>query len=73
MVAIYLPLPKVFFSELILTHLIGEDLVHFEVFGQHMMIVNSRELARELFEKRSLIYSDRPQVPMIDLCVLYNI
>ncbi|KAK7049423.1 hypothetical protein VNI00_006024 [Paramarasmius palmivorus] len=43
-----------------------EDLVHFEVFGQHMMIVNSRELAHELFDKRSLIYSDRPQVPMID-------
>ncbi|KAK7037474.1 hypothetical protein VNI00_010966 [Paramarasmius palmivorus] len=48
----------------------GQDLVHVQVLGQHITIVNSREMARELFEKRSLIYSDRPYVPMIDLCVI---
>ena len=51
-------------------YLTGQDLVHLQVLGQHIMIVNSREMARELFEKRSLIYSDRPYVPMIDLCVI---
>ncbi|KAK7037472.1 hypothetical protein VNI00_010964 [Paramarasmius palmivorus] len=45
----------------------GQDLVHLQVLGQHIMIVNSREMARELFEKRSLIYADRPYVPMIEL------
>jgi hypothetical protein len=51
----------------------GRDIIHFEVLGQHMMVVNSRELARELFEKRSRIYSDRPYVPMVDLSVAISI
>ena len=45
-------------------------MVHVQVLGQHIMIVNSREMTRELFEKRSLVYSDRPYVPMIGLCVI---
>ena len=49
--------------------LIGQDIVHFKVLGQHMMVINSRELAHEVFEKRSRIYSDRVRVPMIELCV----
>ncbi|ESK81499.1 cytochrome p450 [Moniliophthora roreri MCA 2997] len=47
--------------------LYGQDLLHFEVFGQHTLVVNSRKLAHELFEKRSRIHSDRPYIAMIDL------
>ncbi|KAK7056374.1 hypothetical protein VNI00_002928 [Paramarasmius palmivorus] len=49
--------------------LYGQDIVHFKVFGRHSMIVNSRELAGELFEKRSRIYSDRPYLAMFDLYI----
>ncbi|KAG7086368.1 hypothetical protein E1B28_002328 [Marasmius oreades] len=43
------------------------DLIHFEVIGQHTVVVNSRELADRMFEKRSRVYSDRPLIPMLDL------
>ncbi|ESK94246.1 cytochrome p450 [Moniliophthora roreri MCA 2997] len=48
-------------------HLYGGDLFHFEVLGQHVIVINSRELAHELFEKRSRIYSDRPHFATLDL------
>jgi hypothetical protein len=46
------------------------DLVYIKVFGQGMVFVNSAEVAYELFEKASSIYSDRSESPMLnDLCV----
>ena len=38
---------------------IGSDLIHFDVLGSHIVVVNSAKAANELFEKRSAIYSDR--------------
>ncbi|KAF8908849.1 putative CyP450 monooxygenase [Gymnopilus junonius] len=43
------------------------DIMHLRVFGQHTIILNSIEVVKDLIEKRSHIYSDRPSVPMIDL------
>ncbi|ESK86760.1 hypothetical protein Moror_15178 [Moniliophthora roreri MCA 2997] len=43
------------------------DLVHFEILGKHNIVINSRGLAHELFEKRSRIYSDRPYLVTGDL------
>ncbi|KAG7085703.1 hypothetical protein E1B28_003247 [Marasmius oreades] len=43
------------------------DLIHFQVNGRHTIVVNSRELADRMFEKRSRIYSDRPFIPMMEL------
>ncbi|KAF8158971.1 cytochrome P450, partial [Mycena galopus ATCC 62051] len=43
------------------------DVVHVEVFGNHILIINSVKAAMELLEKRAGIYSDRPAVPMIPL------
>jgi hypothetical protein len=37
----------------------GSDVVHVDVLGTHMVIVNSTRAAKELFDKRSSIYSDR--------------
>ncbi|KAK7049409.1 hypothetical protein VNI00_006010 [Paramarasmius palmivorus] len=45
----------------------GSDLTHFELFGKHTIIVNSKELANLLFEKRASIYSDRPYIAMVEL------
>lgn len=33
--------------------------------GQHYVILNSEDVAVDLLEKRSAIYSDRPQTPML--------
>ncbi|TDL20319.1 hypothetical protein BD410DRAFT_725961 [Rickenella mellea] len=41
------------------------DVVHVEVLGKHILILNSLETAVELCEKRSHIYSDRPRMPML--------
>ncbi|KAF8523750.1 cytochrome P450 [Hysterangium stoloniferum] len=43
------------------------DLVYLNVLGTSMLYINSADLAYELFEKRSAIYSDRPMMPMLDL------
>lgn len=39
--------------------ILGSDVVHVDVLGTHMVIVNSTRAAKELFDKRSSIYSDR--------------
>ena len=46
-------------------HYIG-DLVYLKVFGQSIVIINSPVVANELFEKRSSIYSDRSEFPMLN-------
>ncbi|KAI6017136.1 cytochrome P450 [Pisolithus marmoratus] len=40
------------------------DMTHMQIFGQHIVILNSANVAIEMLEKKSLIYSDRPVVPM---------
>lgn len=45
------------------------DVVHVKVFSQHLIYLNSWETCYDLFEKRSTLYSDRFDQPMIaDLC-----
>lgn len=47
------------------------DVVHLNVLGQHIVILDSVEATKELLDRRSAIYSDRPHMPMvIDLYVL---
>jgi hypothetical protein len=45
------------------------DLVYLNVLGTSLLYVNSAEMAYELFDKRSAIYSDRPTIPMLELYV----
>ncbi|KAI0258892.1 cytochrome P450 [Gloeopeniophorella convolvens] len=53
----------------------GSDVVHVDVLGSHIVILNSMKAARELLESRSSIYSDRP--PLVALLeflgMTYNI
>jgi hypothetical protein len=44
------------------------DVVSYHVFGQVIIVLNSVKAAKELLEKRSRIYSDRPVVPFYDMC-----
>ncbi|KIJ44628.1 hypothetical protein M422DRAFT_85484, partial [Sphaerobolus stellatus SS14] len=41
------------------------ELVYANVFGTHLLWVNSRQMAYEIFEKRSSNYSDRPTTTML--------
>lgn len=43
------------------------DIMYTNIFGQDIIIVNSVEIATELVDKRSNIYSDRPDIPSIGL------
>ncbi|KAF7348414.1 O-methylsterigmatocystin oxidoreductase [Mycena sanguinolenta] len=43
------------------------DVVHLQVFGNHILILNSAKAATELLEKRAILYSDRPTIPMVPL------
>ncbi|KAA1473737.1 cytochrome P450 [Dentipellis sp. KUC8613] len=43
------------------------DLISINVFGQVMVVINSKKVARELLDNRSAKYSDRPQLVMIGL------
>ncbi|KAG1854759.1 cytochrome P450 [Suillus tomentosus] len=45
------------------------NIVHVEILGQHMMVVNSTRIAIELLDKKSNVCSDRPVLPMCgELC-----
>ena len=45
------------------------DLLHFNVLGQHMVVLDSPQAMFELLEKRSANTSDRQRSPLIDLSV----
>jgi hypothetical protein len=46
------------------------DVVHIDIFGQSIIILNSLQAARDLLDKRSSIYSDRPRFVLLsELCV----
>jgi hypothetical protein len=42
----------------------------FQIFGQVIIVLNTAEAAKDLLEKRSAIYSDRPVFPILEMCVL---
>ncbi|KIJ41822.1 hypothetical protein M422DRAFT_255142 [Sphaerobolus stellatus SS14] len=41
------------------------EIFHLNVFGTHMIFLNSRRMVYELFERRSSVYSDRPTSVMV--------
>ncbi|KIJ53479.1 hypothetical protein M422DRAFT_154433 [Sphaerobolus stellatus SS14] len=43
------------------------DIVYTESFGQPMVFLNSLDAARELFDNRSAVYSDRPEAPSLNM------
>ena len=48
---------------------VAGDIMHLDVFGQPIIVLNSHEAAIDLLEKRSANYSDRSPSPMVDMCV----
>ncbi|KAF9264295.1 hypothetical protein L218DRAFT_926047 [Marasmius fiardii PR-910] len=46
------------------------DYIHLELLGLHTVVINSWKIVDELFEKHSRIYSDRPSIPMLDMCIV---
>ncbi|KAI5826081.1 hypothetical protein K523DRAFT_419521 [Schizophyllum commune Tattone D] len=40
------------------------DIIHLDVAGKFIVVLDSYEAAVELLEKRSKVYSDRPPFPM---------
>lgn len=46
------------------------DLVYLDVLGKPMLILGTHDVALDLLEKRSALYSDRAQSIMIDLYVV---
>ncbi|KAF4609871.1 hypothetical protein D9613_010412 [Agrocybe pediades] len=48
------------------------DIMHFDVIGKPFIIINSAKIARDLLDKRSNIYSDRPHFIMAGDLVGYD-
>ncbi|KAF9476783.1 cytochrome P450 [Pholiota conissans] len=44
---------------------LGTDILHLNVAGTHLIILDTLETAADLMEKRSSIYSNRPILPMV--------
>ncbi|KAF9558599.1 cytochrome P450 [Agrocybe pediades] len=44
---------------------LGSDLVYLRVAGKGILVLDTLEAANDLFDKRSSIYSSRPQFPMV--------
>nr|BAL05171.1 cytochrome P450 [Phanerodontia chrysosporium] len=45
----------------------GSDIIHLRFFGTHVFVLNSVKVVNELMVKRSAIYSDRGEWPMVKL------
>ncbi|KAJ7512616.1 cytochrome P450 [Mycena galericulata] len=43
----------------------GSDIIHMNVLGTDILVVNSAQAASALFGQKSAIYSDRPRMPML--------
>jgi hypothetical protein len=43
------------------------DILHATAFGTHVIVLNSRKMADDLFENRANIYSDRPASHVVGL------
>ncbi|KAJ7483546.1 cytochrome P450 [Mycena latifolia] len=41
------------------------DIIHLNVVGTSIVVLSSMEAVRDLFDKRSALYSDRPRLPML--------
>jgi hypothetical protein len=39
--------------------LLGSEIIHLNLFGTHVVVLNTAQAATELLDKRSLMYSDR--------------
>ncbi|KAJ7654696.1 cytochrome P450 [Mycena polygramma] len=51
------------------SHQYDSDIIHLNVAGTSIIVLNSVEVANDLLDKRSSIYSDRPRLPMAnELC-----
>ncbi|KAF8510589.1 cytochrome P450 [Gautieria morchelliformis] len=48
------------------------EIVHVNVFGKPMIFLNTMEVAQDLFERRSSIYSDRFEFPMLNGLMGWN-
>ncbi|CAE6371292.1 unnamed protein product [Rhizoctonia solani] len=48
------------------------DIIYLEILGHEVIVLNSAEAALELLEKRAVLYSDRPPIPMIKDPALMN-
>lgn len=59
-------------SNMLITNCLVGDIVSFHVPGFHTVIINSAKVAKDLFEKRSAIYSDRPSMEMTNLWVFHR-
>ncbi|KAJ7044390.1 cytochrome P450 [Mycena alexandri] len=44
----------------------NSDIIHLNVLGTSIVVLSSMEAVRDLFDKRSSLYSDRPYMPMIN-------
>lgn len=43
------------------------EIFHLSALGKHIVVVNTEEAAYELFTRRSAVYSDRAQLPMVSI------
>ncbi|KIJ28116.1 hypothetical protein M422DRAFT_270609 [Sphaerobolus stellatus SS14] len=48
------------------------DIIHVDILGRPLVIINSAKVARELMDKRSAVYSDRPHFIMAGDLVGYS-
>ncbi|KAI0076600.1 cytochrome P450 [Panus rudis PR-1116 ss-1] len=44
----------------------NSNIIRLKIFGTNLIVINTMDIARDLFDKRSAIYSDRPDAPMLN-------
>ena len=52
----------------LITKKMAGDVMSFHVFGQVIVVLNSVKATNDLLERRGDIYSDRPAIPICEMC-----
>lgn len=52
--------------------ILKSDIIHADISGQCVIVLNSAEVATELLDKRASIYSSRPRMPMVNELMGFN-
>ncbi|KAF9646526.1 cytochrome P450 [Thelephora ganbajun] len=42
------------------------DILHLDVMGSHLVVLSNSDVATDILERRSVIYADRPRMPMVN-------
>ncbi|KAH8823697.1 cytochrome P450 [Flagelloscypha sp. PMI_526] len=68
----HVPVKRQWLAYAQMSHKYESSVVHLRAFGTHIVVINTFEAAKDIFEKRVQLFADCPHVPLLNDIVGYN-